>query len=280
MKIHPVVEQEEEILNDLPLPMLARLFRNEGDKFQWPGYAQPKLDGVRALYRPGIGFWSRQGNIFSPEILEPLELGGDLRVIIDGELVLPREYHFQDFISALRRYGDLSDKIEYHVFDLILSEGFEVRHQLLSEVFNFYRHPRWRIVPTFSVGNLEAVEEYHDSFVHQGYEGTIVRALGQPYAIGKRVSQLLKVKDTKDDEFLVSRIVEGEGKDAGAAIFICHTKLGQEFRARPAMPYAVRRYIFQNQGEYIGKQVTVRYQALTKEGIPRFPRAIRMRDYE
>jgi len=38
--------------------------------------------------------------------------------------------------------------------------------------------------------------------------------------------------------------------------------------------------LFEEGNNYIGKQLTVRAQELTNEGIPRFPVGISIRDYE
>jgi DNA ligase-1 len=38
--------------------------------------------------------------------------------------------------------------------------------------------------------------------------------------------------------------------------------------------------LFQNGSEYVGKKLTIRFQELTDEGLPRFPVGIAFRDYE
>jgi len=38
--------------------------------------------------------------------------------------------------------------------------------------------------------------------------------------------------------------------------------------------------LFQNGSNYIGQQLTVRYQELTDDGVPRFPVGIAIRNYE
>ncbi len=73
---------------------------------------------------------------------------------------------------------------------------------------------------------------------------------------------------------------EASGKDAGTVIWVLETPTGDQFRARPKGTMAERTTMFQNAPSYIGKQMTVQYFGLTDAGIPRFPIAIALRDYE
>ena len=72
-------------------------------------------------------------------------------------------------------------------------------------------------------------------------------------------------------------------KSKGARIVItleCKTPEGLTFRARPRGTREARTEQYQNGNDYIGKQLTVRYQELTDDGVPRFPVGITIRDYE
>jgi DNA ligase-1 len=42
----------------------------------------------------------------------------------------------------------------------------------------------------------------------------------------------------------------------------------------------MRTDFYKNAAKYIGKKLTVKYQELTKDGIPRFPVGIAIRDYD
>lgn len=49
---------------------------------------------------------------------------------------------------------------------------------------------------------------------------------------------------------------------------------------RPRGMWEQRKEWFDNGEAYVGKPLTVRYQELTQDGIPRFPVGIAVRDYE
>ena len=117
-------------------------------------------------------------------------------------------------------------------------------------------------------------------FVEEGYEGAMVRNLTGAYAIGKRSANLQKVKTFLDGEYLIVGFTQGTGNETGCVIWECHTPAGQPFGVRPRGTQEDRKVLFQNGSDYIGRQLTVRYQELTYYGVPRFPVGIAIRYYE
>ena len=73
---------------------------------------------------------------------------------------------------------------------------------------------------------------------------------------------------------------EGEGHEKGLVIWTCKTKDGKKFNVRPRGTHEERAALFKEAGNYVGKKLTVRFQELTGDGIPRFPVGITFRDYE
>jgi DNA ligase-1 len=88
------------------------------------------------------------------------------------------------------------------------------------------------------------------------------------------------VKTFLDDEYEISAFVEGTGNEAGCVIWECVTSDGQTFRVRPRGTQEERKALFQNGSSYVGQLLTVRYQELTDDGVPRFPVGIAIRNYE
>ena len=74
-----------------------------------------------------------------------------------------------------------------------------------------------------------------------------------------------------EDEFKIVGFTQGDGRDRGTVIWICHTKEWKEFSVRPRGTIAARTFLYNNGDKYIGKMLTVIYQELTEEGKPRFP---------
>ena len=129
-------------------------------------------------------------------------------------------------------------------------------------------------VETKVVGS-DYIMEYHDKYVSEGYEGLIIRHTNAPYELNKRSKKLLKFKKFITEEFEIIDVISATGKDRNTAIFVCNG-----FKARPVGDWETRHQYYVNRNRLIGKFVTVKYQETTSQGIPRFPIAIGIRDYE
>ena len=130
----------------------------------------------------------------------------------------------------------------------------------------------------------DQLEDIHDLFVDEGYEGLMLRNIDSPYEFS-RSWNLVKYKVMKDSEF---KIVDAEqalkGKQKGAIIWICETPQGDRFNVVPNGTIESRKKLWAeweaDPKEFIGKELTVQYQELTPKGIPRFPKGLGIRDYE
>jgi ATP-dependent DNA ligase len=104
----------------------------------------------------------------------------------------------------------------------------------------------------------------------------MIRNLDGVYELGRRTKSLLKYKEFEDAEFLVVDVIEGEGTEKGAALFVCRTNTGQTFNVRPRGSLDKRKKQLQLKKMFIGQKLTVRYQPLSKdEVLPRFPVGIK-----
>ena len=108
----------------------------------------------------------------------------------------------------------------------------------------------------------------------------MLRNLRLPYMAGKTGSSLYKLKNFQDEEFKIVGWEEATKKDAGTPIWICETKEGNTFKARPEGTLETRRKMWSNRKKYLGKDLTVQFQEKSKNGVPRFPVGIAVRDYE
>lgn len=106
----------------------------------------------------------------------------------------------------------------------------------------------------------------------QGFEGLMIRRPEFPYEHGKRSFGLLKFKEMHDAEFKVVGMVPGEGKLKNCiGAFVCVTKDGHRFHAPPKVASSEREIMWKQRDQYIGKWLTVQYQELSSQDIPRFP---------
>jgi ATP-dependent DNA ligase len=271
----------------VPLPMLAQDFHKRGKHIVFPCFAQRKLDGVRCVAIAGRGLFSRNGKASSRHLthivadLHRLPAG----TILDGELYSD-ELTFQEIVGLVKketlRDGDAAkmSKIHLCVYDTIRDGTNAERNAWLSDLFATHVFPGLRLLPTASCGSLDEVKTLHASYVAEGYEGLILRNTAGLYNVGFRSSDLQKYKEFEDAEYPVVGFKEGDGLEKGCVIWMCRTADSKDFAVRPRGTREDRCAAFLTGATMLGKPLTVRYQELTTDGIPRFPVGIAFRTYE
>jgi ATP-dependent DNA ligase len=278
------IGQESEVL---PLPMLAHKFSDRGHKVTWPAYVQPKLNGQRMLFDGEKG-WSRGGKLIISECIAHIgeELGPlPEGMILDGELILPGNPLLQKTMTAIKKFRpELSPTLVYWIYDIVdptrtFSERFDIITEfLVSRGEDLPLHIK--VTPTITVESPSEVLLYHSQFVEQGFEGSMVRFDSEGYDIGHRNNQLQKVKDFVDAEFEVLDIVEGGGRFKGAAIFVCRATETETFTCVMEGDMDYRRSLFTDRDAILKQKpyLTVRYQELSKDGVPIFPVGVILRE--
>ncbi len=281
------------------LPMLApsKIYPHFAKKLSFPVFVQPKFDGTRliAMLADGVcTLWSRtRKQVHSlPHIVDALEKAfPEGSYIFDGEAYLhSMNDDFEGLISLIRgaEPAEGHEVIEYHIYDLPSHTGTFAKRNLelidlagkWSNWGSEYETGPLRLVPTFVAQNHDEIMDLHAKNLENGYEGSMIRNDG-PYEQGRRSNHLQKLKDFKEEEYSVTDAEEGRGKDAGTVgAFVCVTPEGNTFRARLKATYARRSELFSNPEMWRGKRLTVRFQNLTADGIPRFPVGKGLRDYE
>jgi hypothetical protein len=134
------------------------------------------------------------------------------------------------------------------------------------------------LVRTEKVFALADFRRLFSEFVEAGYEGIMLRNSDGVYRANYRSNDLQKYKEFLEDEYLITGYTQGEGRDAGAVIWLCETEDGKEFTVRPRGTMEQRRIWFNMGATYVGKKLTVIFQELTEEGKPRFPVGKAVRD--
>ena len=273
-------------VSEVPLPMLAHEFGKRGKSFPFPCYVQRKFDGTRCVAVPGVGLFSRNRKKYPhmEHILEDLKgLPSDL--ILDGELYSD-SLTFQEIVGLVKREtlkaGDIEKmkQIYYHVYDIIYDAKYEERLYRLGMLFKECKFKYIRLVETEECSDRDMLKVLHDKYVAEGFEGIMLRNKNGLYKVGQRSVDLLKYKEFMDDEYEVVDFKEGDGVEKGCVIWVCKTAKGQTFACRPAGTHAERAEYLKNGGDYIGRKLSIRFQELTDEGLPRFPVGIAFRDYE
>jgi DNA ligase-1 len=251
-----------------------------------------------------VSLQSRTGAFFTglPHITDALRpyLLQHPKVVIDGELYTD-QMPFEELAGLIKKKkitdADVArlKKVKYHVYDIYdhsrHNMPFSERMGVLAAavrrcgcVANDTSTASGRIlrsdtdaaavvvlVRTEKIAVLTEFRQLFSEFVEAGYEGIMLRNAAGEYRANYRSNDLQKYKEFLEDEYRIIDFTQGEGRDAGAVIWVCETADGKEFTVRPRGTMEQRRAWFNDGDSYIGKKLTVVYQELTEEGKPRFP---------
>jgi DNA ligase-1 len=269
-------------------PMLAKSYDKEKKKVKFPCIYQPKLDGMRCIAAKVNGIvnmFSRGGKPIDtlPHINSLLEELMDDGEILDGELYT-HGVAFQKVISWIKRNQPDSVKVQYNVYDMINSDAYPKRFKRICRLIGKKGKGIIRTVYTDVVNSHAEIAAAHKEQCARGFEGIMLRLGKCEYKIGRRSSDLLKVKKFFDEEFEIIGAFENIGKQKGQCTFTCVTKTGATFNVKPMGTSQEREQYWTDwqSGSLKGNMLTVRFFEWTTSTpkVPRFPIGVTIRDYE
>lgn len=263
--------------------MLAHKYSEK--RISFPMYVQPKIDGIRAVWKHQEKVFRTRNNIIIeglPTLTKALSTTA-LEQDLDGEVTVPGQT-FNATSGIVRRLSDNIHEKEgdavYTVFDLINGFSFADRLIRVRDIFKsipeLSQEPQTlsliRLIKTEIVTHEKEIEQYHINFNEQGYEGSIYRTVSGKYE-RKRSFNLLKRKDFLLGSGKVIKLNEGEGKYVGMlGAFTVEIGSGTD-----AVQFEIGtglndndRNVFWNK-DFIGKTLHFKYQNLSEYRIPRFP---------
>jgi DNA ligase-1 len=253
-----------------PTLLLAERYRGDIDVSRY--WASEKLDGVRAVW-DGKVLRFRSGNpVPAPKwFIDALP-----RQPLDGELWLGRG-SFDQLSAIVRRQVPVEaewQRVRYMIFELPDAPGsFTERVEQIKAVTVAANLPWLQAVPQFRLPDADALGKQLRDVVRNGGEGLMLHRDDAIYETG-RSSALLKVTPWLDAEATVVAHLPGKGKYVGM-LGALHMEMsdGRRFALGSGLTDAQRR-----NPPPLGTQITFRYRELTKNGMPRFPRYLRVRD--
>lgn len=253
-----------------PTMLLAERYRGDVDVSRY--WVSEKLDGVRAIW-DGKTLRFRSGNpVPAPSWFVDALPGQPL----DGELWLGRGSF--DQLSAIVRRQSPEDsewrRVRYMIFELPNESGsFSERVEQIKATAATANLPWLQPVPQFHVPDAAALQKALRDIVRQGGEGLMLHRADAAYETG-RSSALLKLTPWQDAEASVVAHLPGKGKYRGMlGALQMEMPDGRRFAIGSGLTDALRR-----NPPPVGTFVTYRYRELTKNGMPRFPRYLRVRD--
>lgn len=257
------------LAGDQPNIMLAEIYEQGIDISQY--FISEKLDGVRARW-DGERLISRGGLVFaSPEWFTK----NFPAVPLDGELWIGRE-HYEDTTSVVRKQQphDGWKIVRLMVFDLPEHGGtFEERVNQMIRLASEVNSPFFDIIEQQIFSDEQALNERLQIVVAQGGEGLMLHKKTARYASG-RSQDLLKLKPFADTEATVIGYRPGNGKYTGQTGSLkVQTDQGIVFFIGSGLSDAQRLH-----PPPLQSRITFRHQGYTKNGIPRFPVFLRIRN--
>ena len=280
-------------------PMLAYPVSNKPIDYNQLVFMQPKLDGVRCLIQyerrtqpreDVVVAYSRTGKEWKniSHILQSLLpfFQANPDVILDGELYNHAlKDDFEKIISCVRKQKPTDiDKaesrrlVQFHCYDIVNeSITFDKRYKFVFD--NLRDAYGVRTVQTHEVHAEKYAYQLHETFLDNGYEGSILR-LNDVYQC-KRSHSLRKFKDFHDAEATLTSWVEGKGKRVGTiGKFMAVDADGNEFGMPVMDNFKKLQTMFDEMKTWVGKEATFTYFERTKAGSYRHPLFKAIRDYE
>lgn len=301
------------------LPMLAVSADSRVGKFvldaAHPAFVQRKFNGVRALSHMETGddgkqrvvVYSRSGIEYPGfsdihEALAPLFATSPFKdIFLDGELY-KHGVRLQDISGAARSETPTDVVCEYMIYDCFVPSKPEMpfadRMALLQTILQVNKSELIKAVETFTVASLEEAHTLYRRFLHERYEGAMLR-LNEPYRTSENnyhSNVLLKLKPLFDYEYEVVGWETGEkGKAAAALMIVCKVgdtlpadvpvndvvaKPDATFPVTPSMELAERVELAKKmamvepdgktyfEARWLGKKIIVYYDELSKDGVP------------
>jgi DNA ligase 1 len=301
--------------NDNLKPMKCQPFKP--NKMTYPAYAQPKINGVRAVVRleeetngifgtsEVVRIRSKEGHRYEVKHIElafeNIYAFGNAcsnDIAFDGELYIP-DVPVTSIGGASRNPNNpLHKDLIFVVFDLSIADvpqsdrlaliikilhnvptmGISNHLDRLKGITDVWANQKITSL-VYKILNSDADAKYFkDSAINAGFEGIVIRDMKATYKFGSRPMTMLKYKNKEDAEFVILDIeLSDKGKQP---VFICRNDLNDNiFRVDGIKEYLDTKYYY-DKDQYIGKLATVEFRERTVNGLPFHVNLIGIRDYE
>jgi DNA ligase-1 len=253
-----------------PAMVLAEVYEAHIDVTRY--WVSEKFDGVRAQW-DGHTLRFRSGGV----VPAPTWFTADFPAVpLDGELWIARD-QFDRLSGTVRRIEPVDAEwrqVRYLVFELPDAMGdFSTRIRQMQAYISQANVPWLQGVEQTRVASHAELKTRLDAIVRAGGEGLMLHRADAPYVTG-RSDAMLKLKPWLDAEAVVVGYTPGKGKYQGmTGALMVERPDGKRFRIGSGLSDTVRR-----EPPPIGTRITYRYQHLTKNGLPRFARYLRIRE--
>lgn len=289
-------------------PMLASPI--EFQRVQYPLHVQPKLDGIRAIRR-NDALYSRSMKTIPNNFVQRWSMNLEAMPGLDGELVVgpPNAKDvFAKTTSGIMSHSGTPD-FSFMVFDLwddglpYLGRRRKLEAWFASMAAN-HTATRMILVPERVCNNEAEVTKALEDFMAEGYEGLIARSPDTYYKYGRSTAKelaLLKWKVWIDEEAEVvgfeelqhneneaftsetghtKRSSHQAGKVGGQTLgaLVVKSHYPGTFNVGSGFDAALRKLIWDNKDQYLGKLVKFKHFPHGQVDLPRHPIFLGFRD--
>lgn len=258
------------------------------NKWQGKTISQPKLDGFRCralLKQDSVELLSSTEGSFHVAVPHLVNLLYEFRKVftdngifeLDGELYnhsLPFEKISSICSRSVNTHPD-HELMQFHIFDHVCEvTPFIERMTALGDYIHWLENQWIQSVPCVHTHTMDDVESLLFELVEEGYEGIITRNFMYPYE-RKRSTGIMKWKPTKSDEYTIVAC-EGEHDNDGypkdtLGAFVVEDNYGNRFNVGTGFTDNQRQSYWDLRDMCIGRECVIKYQHISKKGIPRFP---------
>jgi DNA ligase-1 len=275
---------------------------NDFDAIEYPVLASPKLDGLRCIISDGVAY-SRNGEPFRNRAFQAaVKESSRFLNGLDGEVVVgsPTDPHCLNTTQSGIMSFEGTPDFKFYVFDWAWApnDTFDSRLELAQA--QVLRAPKWvELLQHTMVYDAQAMRDFENLCVQQGYEGIMFRDPEGLYKQGRATLKsgwLTKCKRFTDGEAVVWAFEEGTHNEndaeldalgrtkrsrASAALkpsgmvgtlIVKDPKWGDLRVAPGKMPHAMRRDLFLNPKNLLGRKIHWRSFGYGVKDKPRFPR--------
>lgn len=231
--------------------------------------SMPKLNGLRAMWIPGRGFFSRDGLQWAPEVLGHIrpQFAGRL----DGELYCHGMslQQIQSAVAVTRQApGPDAMRIAFYAFDapdsneLALGRMASISRDLGPGVIT---------VPWKSVMNRLELDHAYEDYIANGFEGQMIKSIfGSYIPCGPNKSRTMNLQKRKafvDDEFeCVGVEISQEPRMEGLVGKLLFKRQGVTFGVGTGFTKDERAEWAKNPPA--GRVATIKYLYISKDGVP------------
>ena len=278
-------------------------------KIQYPVYASPKLDGIRAAVVNGQLLSRTLKPIPNKHIYA--QLSDHKLTGLDGELIVgspTSKTCYTNSVSNVMAFDKVPD-YTYYVFDMHDHPGVFSRRR--ETMLDHLGNGKWGMFPQICLleqnllSNEDDMLAYEAAKVEEGYEGVIIRSPSALYKFGRSTvneGSLIKLKRFEDSEAVIIGFEEEmfngnaaetnelgrtkrstaaaglSGKGTLGALQVRDLVTGVEFSIGTGLNHAQRQSIWNARASYDGLLVKYKFFPVGVKDKPRHPVFLGMRD--